>query len=622
VEFAYGGPVALHPGDSFGRYDVTGRLGHGGMGVVLAAVHRDLDRPVALKVLAPHLADDAAYRARFLREAKALARLDSPNVVRVFDAGEEDGALFIATELIPGGDLNGLLRDEGPLFLPDAVALVRDLAVGLGAAHEVGILHRDIKPSNVLVGKLADGRIRPVLCDFGIAAVADLEQLATTGAVGTPGYMAPERHQGAEATVAADIYGLGCVLWAALTARAPYEGATGQVLLGHLQGPVPQLPASSADAVAVNDILAVAMAKDPAERFGTTAELVAALDAVPLGDPEPTLMDTGPPTRPRPGLAAPAGRPRWLSWSTGPVVVALLALVVGAAAWALTRSDPSPSARASDPSSGVAEPESDALLAAFPRAADCVLVPDPKSARVRARWCLDDTSSVHYAQWRGWDDMDANYRDRAERDHAYRSDLRAAWVELAEADPSYCRHKLAVWYADRAAPYSVTVCADSERSVLAALDDLDLPRADDVAARAGPAPDALSIAFPLAAGCAEVATPKPTRLRASWCHDEPSGVSVHYSLWRDWAAMDANYRRVALRAADVREDVEAAWVEVTKADGRDRGRKLAVWYADRGAPYSVTIYAPTEAAVLAAFARLELRPGAEVARSSGPGGQG
>lgn len=469
--------MPLQPGDSFGRYDVTAHLGRGGMGVVLAAVHRDLDRPVALKVLAPHLADEAGYRARFLREAKALARLDSPYIVRVFDAGEEEGALFIATELVRDGDLNQLLRGRGALPAAEAVALVRDLAVGLGAAHEIGILHRDIKPSNVLVGKRADGRIRPVLCDFGIAAVADLDHLATTGAVGTPGYMAPERHQGVAASVASDIYALGCVLWAALTARAPYEGATGQVLLGHLQGPVPQLPASSPGAAAVNEVLAVAMAKDPADRFGTTAELVAALDAV-LDDPEPTPLQTGSPTRPRPAVAA--GRPRRrASWRAG-LVLALLALVVGAAAWALTRSDPRQTARASDPSAGAAEPETATLLAVFPGAADCAVVPDPKSARVRARWCQDDRSSVYYAQWRDWDAMDANYRDRAERDHRYRADLRSAWVELTPVDRKRCQRKLALWYADRAAPYSVTVCADSEREVVAALEDLDLPPGDDV----------------------------------------------------------------------------------------------------------------------------------------------
>ncbi|GAA1503464.1 serine/threonine-protein kinase [Nocardioides humi] len=601
--------MPLQPGDSFGRYDVTGQLGRGGMGVVLAAVHRDLDRPVALKVLAPHLAGDATYRTRFLREARALARLDSPYVVRVFDAGEEDGALFIATELVRGGDLNRLLREEGPLPLPDAVALVRDLALGLGAAHDVGILHRDIKPSNVLVGELADGRIRPVLCDFGIAAVADLEQLATTGAVGTPGYMAPERHHGADATVASDIYALGCVLWAALTARAPYEGATGQVLLGHLQGPVPQLPASSAGAAAVNEVLAAAMAKDPAERFGTTTALVAALDAIPLDDPEPTLIDSGPPTRPRAVAPTPVRGRRRVPLLIG--LVAALVLVVGAIAWALDRSGPAPPARASDPSAGVAEPEADALLAVFPRAADCAVVPDPKSARVQARWCLDATSSVYYAQWRGWDAMDANYRDRTERDYSYRSDLHAAWVELTEADRRYCQRKLAVWYVDRAAPYSVTVCADGEQAVREALEDLDLPPGDEVAARADPAPDALVAAFPRAAGCTEVPEPKPTRVRARWCHDDSS--SVHYTQWRDWDVMDANYRSEIVDPLEVRDDLHAAWVELTKADGKQWRSKLAVWYDDRAAPYSITIYANGEQAVRDVLEDLDLPPGEDVA---------
>ncbi|WP_349016701.1 serine/threonine-protein kinase [Nocardioides sp. QY071] len=599
--------MPLQPGDSFGRYDVTGHLGRGGMGVVLAAVHRDLDRPVALKVLAPHLVDDAGYRARFLREAKALARLDSPYVVRVFDAGEEEGALFIATELVAGGDLNQLLRGRGALPAADAVALVRDLAVGLGAAHDVGILHRDIKPSNVLVARLPDGRIRPVLCDFGIAAVADLEQLATTGAVGTPGYMAPERHQGSDASVASDIYALGCLLWAALTARAPYEGMTGQVLLGHLQGPIPQLPATSREARALNEVLTVALAKDPADRFGTTAELVAALDAIPLGPVEHTLIAPPPPP-------LPAGRrSRRTPLLAGLIgLVATLALVAGAIVWALDGSDPAPPARASDPSTDGAEPEDDPLLAVFPRAADCGVVPDPKSARVQARWCLDDTSSVYYAQWRTWDAMDANYRDRIERDHSYRPDVKAAWVELAEVDRDHCRRKLAVWYADRTAPYSITVCADSEQEVLDVLDAIDLPSGDEVVARAGAVPDALVTAFPSAAVCKVVAEPKPIRVRARWCHDATS--SVHYTQWTDWDAMDANYRRQTLTpVTDLRDDVNAAWVELTKAEGETWETKLAVWYADEGAPYSVTIYADTREAARRVFDSLDLRPGDEVA---------
>lgn len=604
--------MPLQPGDSFGRYDVTGYLGRGGMGVVLAAVHRDLDRPVALKVLAPHLADDAGYRTRFLREAKALARLDSPYVVRVFDAGEEEGALFIATELVRDGDLNELLRRRGALPAADAVALVRDLARGLGAAHDVGILHRDIKPSNVLVAHLPEGRIRPVLCDFGIAAVADLEQLATTGAIGTPGYMAPERHQGADASVASDIYALGCLLWATLTARAPYEGATGQVLLGHLQGPVPQLPGTTREERALNEVLSVAMAKDPADRFGTTAELVAALDAVPFDDPdtEPTPIDPGPPTRSRGDAVAKARRGRRLPLLIG--LVAALALVAGAIAWALAGSDPAPPAHGGDPSADGAEPETDPLLAAFPRAADCDVVPDPKSARVQARWCLDATSSVYYAQWRGWDAMDANYRDRTERAYSYRSDVKAAWVELAQVDREYCQRKLALWYADRAAPYSVTVCADSEQAVLEALDALDLPPGEEVAAQAEPAPDALVAAFPAAGDCKEVTDPKPVRVRARWCHDDAS--SVHYTQWTTWQAMDANYRaQIVTPVTDLGEDLTAAWVELTKAEGETWETKLAVWYADEGAPYSVTVYAHTQAAARQVLRDLDLPSTAEVA---------
>ncbi|MBM7516672.1 serine/threonine-protein kinase [Nocardioides nitrophenolicus] len=604
--------MALQPGDSFGRYDVTGHLGRGGMGVVLAAVHRDLDRPVALKVLAPHLADDAGYRARFLREAKALARLDSPYVVRVFDAGEEEGALFIATELVRDGDLNQLLRSRGPLPAEDAVALVRDLAVGLGAAHDVGILHRDIKPSNVLIAPRPDGGLRPVLCDFGIAAVADLDQLATTGAVGTPGYMAPERHQGSEASVASDIYALGCLLWAALTARAPYEGVTGQVLLGHLQGPVPQLPSATREARAINEVLAVAMAKDPAARFGTTAELVAALDAVPLGPVEHTLLAPPPPPLPS-GSGSRSRRPLLAG-------VAALALVLVAAGlgWLLTRSDPAADADPpADASSGPStvdvggDPTPDPLLAAFPRAADCAVVPDPKSTRVRARWCLGATSSVYYAQWRGWEGMDANYRDRAVRQHSYRSDLDAAWVELADVDRGYCRRKLALWYADRAAPYSVTVCADSDQAVLDALEALDLPTGEQVVARVAAEPDALVAAFPTAAGCSP-RVPKATRVRTRWCHDDDS--SVHYTQWEDAAVMDANYRgQVVTPVTGVGDGLDAAWVELTKAEGEEWETKLALWYDDERAPYSVTIYADTQAAARRVLRDLDLRPVEDVA---------
>ncbi|GAA4819945.1 serine/threonine-protein kinase [Nocardioides caeni] len=281
------------PGEPFGRYDVVRRLGQGAMGVVFSAVHRDLQREVALKVLSPDLSEESSYRNRFLREAQALARLDSPHVVRVFDAGEQDGWLFLATELVPDGDLAELLRTQGAPPVAVAVDLIAQAAAGLSDAHAAGILHRDIKPSNVLVRRLPDGRMRALLCDFGIATVADVESTATQGVLGTPGYMAPERHEGAPASVASDVYSLGCLLWAVLTGHAPYEGSAAQVLLGHLQGPIPQLPATAAGAAAFNSVLARSMAKSPDRRFPTAAAFAAAVaDAAPAA------------TRPAPGGAA------------------------------------------------------------------------------------------------------------------------------------------------------------------------------------------------------------------------------------------------------------------------------------------------------------------------------
>jgi len=259
------------------------------MGVVFAATHRDLDRDVALKLLAPDLSEDGAYRNRFLREAKALAKLDSPYVVRVHDAGEQEGWLFIATELVPDGDLNQPLADGG-LPLPVAADLVGQVAAGLQVAHKAGILHRDIKPSNVLIRRLPDGSLRGVLCDLGISTVQDAEHTMTVGVIGTPRYMAPERHEGADASVATDIYSLGCLLWAVVTGRAPYEGTASQVLLGHLRGDVPQLPGTSPAEQSINAVISKAMAKDPTQRFASAADFATAL--IGLADPGPIAAAT------------------------------------------------------------------------------------------------------------------------------------------------------------------------------------------------------------------------------------------------------------------------------------------------------------------------------------------
>ncbi|RYB89384.1 serine/threonine protein kinase [Nocardioides glacieisoli] len=271
-------------GETFGRYDLTRRIGRGGMGVVYEATHRDLQRPVALKLLSMDLLDNEALRNRFIREAQALAAVDSPMIVPVFDAGEHDGWLYIATKLFPDGDLSDWIAEHGALSQEESVSVLVQVAEGLADAHEAGFLHRDIKPSNILLQRRADG-LRAVICDFGIAFAEGSEHTKTVGVIGTLGYMAPERHEGLPATAASDVYSLGCVLYACLQGRAPWVGTDVKVAMGHLYNPVPQIPEGGD---AINDVLLRALAKDPDDRFQTAAEFRTAL--LRLGEPEESTV--------------------------------------------------------------------------------------------------------------------------------------------------------------------------------------------------------------------------------------------------------------------------------------------------------------------------------------------
>jgi len=261
-------------GDTFGKYQLVRKIARGGMGTVFEARQGDLARSVALKLLSPDLADDPDFRARFEREAGTLARLDSPHVIQVYDAGESQGVLYIATQLVSGRDLSGVLRESGPL--PPAVALkiASQVASALSDAHRAGVLHRDVKPSNVLVRESSNGPFA-YLCDFGIARWADATHTRTGGLIGTLGYLAPECHDGAPASEASDIYSLGCLLWAALTGRAPYERTSElQVALAHLQDPIPAYAGDSPAREALNQILRTAMAKVPADRYRSAAAML------------------------------------------------------------------------------------------------------------------------------------------------------------------------------------------------------------------------------------------------------------------------------------------------------------------------------------------------------------
>jgi len=225
-----------------GRYDVRERVARGGMATVYRALDTRLGRVVALKVMHRHLADDEAFASRFVREARAVARLNNPGVVAVFDQGEDDGSVYLAMELVPGRTLRDVVRDEAPLPALRAVGLVERVAGALAAAHSAGIVHRDVKPENVLLGD--DGAVK--VADFGLARAlqsgAGHSTATATGGllIGTVAYLAPELVVGEGADPRSDVYACGIVLYELLTGSKPHVGDTPiQVAYQHVHTDVP-----------------------------------------------------------------------------------------------------------------------------------------------------------------------------------------------------------------------------------------------------------------------------------------------------------------------------------------------------------------------------------------------
>ncbi|MFE7414191.1 Stk1 family PASTA domain-containing Ser/Thr kinase [Streptomyces laurentii] len=283
-----------------GRYRVDARIAVGGMATVYRAVDTRLDRELALKVMHPDLATDAAFVERFMREAKSVARLAHPNVVGVFDQGAEGAYVYLAMEYVAGCTLRDVLRERGALRPRAALDVLEPVLAALGAAHRAGFVHRDMKPENVLIGD--DGRVK--VADFGLVRAVGTTTDSSGAVLGTVSYLAPEQIEDGSADTRTDVYACGVVLYEMLTGAKPYTGDTpAQVLYRHLRDDMPA-PSAAVPGLApeLDALVAAATARDPETRPADAVALLARareararlddaqLDAVPprAKDPEHT----------------------------------------------------------------------------------------------------------------------------------------------------------------------------------------------------------------------------------------------------------------------------------------------------------------------------------------------
>jgi serine/threonine protein kinase len=333
------------------RYRSPERIAVGGMGEVYRATDAVLGRAVAVKLLAERYSRDDGVRGRFTREALAAARLSGePNIVTVFDVGEHAERPFIVMEYLGGGSLEDRLREHGAQEVGQSLEWLEQAAAALDAAHRHGVVHRDVKPANLMLDR--NGTVH--VADFGIASAAGTDSLTMTGTVlGTAGYLSPEQAQGERATPASDRYSLAVVAFELLSGRRPFESESITAeAAAHVNAPVPSIAEIYEGLpMELDAVFRRALAKDPAQRFETASEFVAALRAAlaeaagatrsfrPAASAAPTLSVLTPVSRRR------ARRSRW------PFLVALLALAaVGGAIAAIVLANGDNKSKAAPPS--------------------------------------------------------------------------------------------------------------------------------------------------------------------------------------------------------------------------------------------------------------------------------
>jgi serine/threonine protein kinase/subtilisin-like proprotein convertase family protein len=320
----------LGPGSSFGPYRLESILGRGGMSVVYLAEDTRLGRRVAIKLLSSELAEDDAFRTRFVRESQLAAGLEHPNIVPVYEAGETDDQLYIAMRYVRGTDLRQLIVRESPLDPERAILLLRPVASALDVAHRRGLVHRDVKPANILIAS-DEGEEHVYLSDFGLTKhTGSHSGLTKTGQfMGTVDYVAPEQIQGQTVDGRTDGYSLACVLYECLTGRVPFaKDSDVATLFGHLQDPPPP-PTHTRSGLPreIDDVVARGMAKDRDNRPATCMALVddaaRALGApsgpkdVPYIPPAPTIAAPPPPGAPSGATTEPGVAPVGVSTPYG-----------------------------------------------------------------------------------------------------------------------------------------------------------------------------------------------------------------------------------------------------------------------------------------------------------------